>query len=144
VALGILNWQGTMVNGSIIMSAGLSIILMAYDNLSHIHYRFVDRDMMMRYHHFLGIGHVYSEQFIHETTGMNFEVQHEENEMGEMGGLTSDAHSREENGCSDSDSINTVDGGWQCWDDGEEDDDDTDGHESDGEIVEMDDMYGYK
>jgi hypothetical protein len=124
------------------------------DYVSYIQYRFVDRDMMMRYHHFLGIGHTYSDAFrptcpspcstsAHETIGTCVGNQDQDQEISDLP-PASQRQTRESEDLSDADSINMIDNGWRGWDngDGEDDGDDVGGHESNGDLLDMDNMYG--
>ena len=111
----------------------------------------------MRYHHFLGIGHVYSntarQAYASRSTSMqeavgthkddcdqNQEMYDREQDHG-MGDLHP-TDSGEHQEFSDADSINTIDNGWWGWDDEVEDDEGMDGCESDEDLLHMDDMYG--
>jgi hypothetical protein len=101
--------------------------------------------MMMRYHHFLGIGHTYSNAFrttnastsSQDTMETHNDGQNQDQDVFDLP-LATQAEFAD---LSDTDSINTVDNGWQGWDEGEEDDNE-EGYESDGELLEMDNMYG--
>jgi hypothetical protein len=114
--------------------------------VSHIQCRFVDRDMMMRYHHFLGIGHTYSKTFrpsphsasAQESAGTYEGSRDQDQEMSDLP-PTPQVQIEE---LSDADSINTIDNGWREWDDGGDEGDDGSGNDSDGDLLDMDDMYG--
>jgi hypothetical protein len=110
--------------------------------------------MVMKYHHFMGIGHTYSNAFrpasasTRSTSGQDNRMETPEDDQDqdqEMNDLppASQIQGGDSEELSDSDSMNTVDNGWWEWEDeGEEDDDDMDGHESDVDLLDMDDMYG--
>jgi hypothetical protein len=103
--------------------------------------------MMMRYHHFIGIGHTYSSVFrpthaspCSPSAQDIIEVHSDEDQ--DMVDLPPAIQVGESADLSDTDSVNTIDNGWQGWDDEFEDEDkDEEGHESDGELVDMDSMY---
>jgi hypothetical protein len=102
--------------------------------------------MMMRYHHFLGIGHAYS-----SASRPTCAPPHSASDQETVGACEDDQHQIShpcpitqtlagESEESDTDSINTIDNGWQGWDEGDEEDD-LGGHESDEDLLDMDDMY---
>jgi hypothetical protein len=108
--------------------------------------------MMMRYHYFLGIGHTYSNTFRptstspHSTSAQESIRTHEDDQDQdqEMSNHppASQIQAGESEELSDADSINTIDNGWQGWDNEGEEEDEMDGHESDVDVLDMDDMYG--
>jgi hypothetical protein len=144
MAVGFPKQLKILLNGHLIMLAGLLPVFTFHDYATYIQCRFVDRDMMMRYHHFLGIGHTYSNTFRPAyASPQSASAQDAIDE--EMSHLcpTTQMQAGETEVLSDTDSINTIDNGWQGWDDeGEEDDDVMGGCESDGDLLDMDDMYG--
>jgi hypothetical protein len=108
--------------------------------------------MVMRYHHFLGIGHTYSNAFrpnhssprstpAQENIGTHEDNQNQDQEMSDLLPVSL-IRTGESEEFSDTDSINTIDNGWEGWDGEGEEDDDIGGHESDVDLIDMDDMYG--
>jgi hypothetical protein len=134
VALASLNALEIQVTGGLIMSCGAFHICATPNVIIHLIARFVDRDMVMRYHWGLGVGHTYAYQ---KTTlpPTPDEDQHEELHSDASEDLPND---NEENTGSDNDEDEDLS---ENMSDDDENDQSQSEH-SDGELAAMDEMYG--
>src|SRR5215471_17077723 len=141
-------WPRIPKNGNAIMLGGMSMPFL-HPLRSYVSFQcsFVDRDMMMRYHHFMGIRHMYSNAFRSMADSLQAVIHADESSPVHDPALDDTGPAVQVNvlDCgSDTASINTIDNGWQGWDD-EDDyglDDHQSDHQSDEEALQMDDMYG--